>query len=695
MNIDSIIDNIKYSIVSSNNGKIEIADNSFLLNLLKEDPTEDENKKPFKVHKPWKCFKDYRFPVTFFILRIFFSVVTIFIWLLYATARTLRYLLFGKKHDKDLSLSPRFNFVLFVGFIISYLVIALYVLIFFLKSVLLFNPDSSVNEHGAIVIPQPCSIEHYVYLFNTAECWANTGIKVLEGDEVKIAASGSFYSSISQMYKSATNNDTLQYPRVVIASKDSADTNGSDLSMYKKEDARFGSLLLQIKEDYEESSFDSGNNENKDSGNKGKNDYREIIQLKCNPEDERGFETVEVASPGVLCFAVNDIYFSSRVIDSLKTHSAKQKRLGIDTVQLKKDCKAPLDSLDEQDFEKYHLKDMWFYDNVGEILLSITVTRNMISNRESTPSFIVKTYRWIESKALPLNSIEIAERFLIGILIILLWLTIDYMIGLKHKKEIIKDIGKKIKMRLNKLIFLLLLTSSIASAQTSQVHAYFTTKDMPDMVKFLPAPPVFSSPFFENDSIKYEWGKSMRLNAARAEIAKRDAVYGLNTIIKEFSGPFGLQISEEGTPEIYRLLQESLATCDSVCTLPKAHYMRTRPYAYFHEHTLVPEQEESHRQNGSYPSGHTILGWSAALLLMEINPEAQDTLLARGYMFGESRIIAGYHWASDVAAGRLAASAGYAKLHTSERFIKQMKRARREFKKKYKKLISSQNNLKK
>ncbi len=72
-----------------------------------------------------------------------------------------------------------------------------------------------------------------------------------------------------------------------------------------------------------------------------------------------------------------------------------------------------------------------------------------------------------------------------------------------------------------------------------------------------------------------------------------------------------------------------------------------------------------------------------SLLLMEINPEAQDTLLARGYMYGESRIVAGYHWASDVEAGRLAASAAYAKLHTSNRFLKQMARAKKEFRKKH------------
>ena len=99
----------------------------------------------------------------------------------------------------------------------------------------------------------------------------------------------------------------------------------------------------------------------------------------------------------------------------------------------------------------------------------------------------------------------------------------------------------------------------------------------------------------------------------------------------------------------------------------------------FNEPTLYPEDEEALRKNGSYPSGHTILGWSSALLMMEINPERATEILARGYRYGENRLVVGAHWQSDTDAARLAASAAYARLHTSERFLEQMKKARAEF----------------
>ena len=229
------------------------------------------------------------------------------------------------------------------------------------------------------------------------------------------------------------------------------------------------------------------------------------------------------------------------------------------------------------------------------------------------------------------------------------------------------------------MIWAVMMTAAVSAQAQSDVEPYFTTKEMPDMLKWCPAPPDTVGAHFAYDIIQYMWGKEMRNNKERADIAIRDAVYGLDCIIREFSEPFGLQISKEETPEIYKVLRDATATCDSICTLPKKYYMRRRPFMRMNESTLYPSDEPHLRKNGSYPSGHTILGWSSALLLSEINPDRADTLLARGYMYGESRVIVGAHWQSDVDAGRLAASAAYAKLHTSERFLEQMRLARQEF----------------
>lgn len=232
-------------------------------------------------------------------------------------------------------------------------------------------------------------------------------------------------------------------------------------------------------------------------------------------------------------------------------------------------------------------------------------------------------------------------------------------------------------------IFVVCGTMTVFAGQDEKNgHAYFTQSELPNMVNFLPPPPEFESSRFAADQTQYLWGIRQRQDPERAEMAIRDANYGMQTIIQEFCPILGLEITKEGTPELYTLLQDVGATCDSISNRAKERYMRTRPFVYYNQPTLVPEQEEEHITNGSYPSGHTVLGWTMALLPSDINPTVADALLARGYEYGQSRVIAGYHWQSDVDAGRLGASVLYAKLQGNERFREQLAKAQQEFKEK-------------
>ena len=148
---------------------------------------------------------------------------------------------------------------------------------------------------------------------------------------------------------------------------------------------------------------------------------------------------------------------------------------------------------------------------------------------------------------------------------------------------------------------------------------------------------------------------------------------------KKFSAIFGLKISKNNTPNIMKLLRRGIETIDLAGHYPKKHFNRMRPYVFFSDRTLIPGEEEIFRNSGSYPSGHTIRAWTMALLLIEINPTAQDSLLAYAYEWGQSRVIAGYHWQSDVDASKIIASAALATLHTNKEFLDDMNNARIEF----------------
>ena len=230
------------------------------------------------------------------------------------------------------------------------------------------------------------------------------------------------------------------------------------------------------------------------------------------------------------------------------------------------------------------------------------------------------------------------------------------------------------------LIAAILFCGSLnAQNQNDSITLYFSTEEMPNLIKCLPPPPDTISIDFAHDIMRYMWGKTQRADSARAAIAIRDAVWTFDALFAEFSVPLGLEISKKGTPEIYKFLVNSLSTIDQTRVQPKAFYHRKRPFERFHEHMLTVADEKTLSGEGSYPSGHSQRGYAVALLLSEINPKRADTIMARGYMYGESRVIEGAHWQSDVDASRLTASIGVARLHTSPEFLTQLHKAQNEF----------------
>ena len=71
-------------------------------------------------------------------------------------------------------------------------------------------------------------------------------------------------------------------------------------------------------------------------------------------------------------------------------------------------------------------------------------------------------------------------------------------------------------------------------------------------------------------------------------------------------------------------------------------------------------------------------GWLWGSILAEIAPQFADQLLARAIAFGDSRVVCGFHYPSDIVAGRLAAAALLDRLHADRRFLEDLAAARKE-----------------
>jgi len=246
-------------------------------------------------------------------------------------------------------------------------------------------------------------------------------------------------------------------------------------------------------------------------------------------------------------------------------------------------------------------------------------------------------------------------------------------------------------MKKNLFFIAMLLFVASLSAQTTQTEEkirdvrsnpeYFFLRitDVASSLHLLPEPPQPGDVRFQLDQARYYWGKMQR-GTERGELAVRDAKIDPDGVCVAMADAFGFHISKETSPELYTLITKINGDAGDLCTREaKNHYMRQRPYMLMEEATAVPSDEEVLRHNGSYPSGHTAIGWATALVLSEINVDNQQEILERGYDMGTSRVIVGYHWQSDVDNARIVAAALVARLHADEGFAQQLAKAKSEF----------------
>ncbi|HEY2257338.1 MAG TPA: phosphatase PAP2 family protein [Variovorax sp.] len=209
------------------------------------------------------------------------------------------------------------------------------------------------------------------------------------------------------------------------------------------------------------------------------------------------------------------------------------------------------------------------------------------------------------------------------------------------------------------------------------LNGYLDPKTLPDSLALLPAPPAPGSAAQAADEAAYQELTRFQ-GTPRGAIAVRDADLRFPTAPNNFSCALGIAISEQDTPNLNMLLKRSFTDAGLSTYKAKDKYQRTRPFVVHKTRSCTPASDAALAKDGSYPSGHTTIGWTWALLLTEIAPERSDALLQRGRAFGQSRGIRGAHWKSDIDAGRVMGAAVAARLHADPVFLAQMTAARSE-----------------
>lgn len=130
-----------------------------------------------------------------------------------------------------------------------------------------------------------------------------------------------------------------------------------------------------------------------------------------------------------------------------------------------------------------------------------------------------------------------------------------------------------------------------------------------------------------------------------------------------FAPVLGADFNAARYPATKKVFDQFLADVGPPIGITKAKWQRPRPFIANPAQATCIVPTEALRASGSYPSGHSAAGWGWGLLLAEIAPDKADALLHRGFDYGESRIVCGVHWASDVSAGRALGAAAVARMH--------------------------------
>lgn len=163
--------------------------------------------------------------------------------------------------------------------------------------------------------------------------------------------------------------------------------------------------------------------------------------------------------------------------------------------------------------------------------------------------------------------------------------------------------------------------------------------------------------------------------AEQEAIADAEAYYAKD-LIARFSDAAGTTLDKKSRPALTFVLSRALADAGAYAAAEKLRNPRPRPYV--EDPSILPCNRAFLKDQESYPSGHAMNGYVAALLLADLIPDHRRAILERGVRYGENRVACGVHHPTDVEQGRLLAIAYVEALRVDKFFVEDFACAKAE-----------------
>jgi acid phosphatase (class A) len=165
----------------------------------------------------------------------------------------------------------------------------------------------------------------------------------------------------------------------------------------------------------------------------------------------------------------------------------------------------------------------------------------------------------------------------------------------------------------------------------------------PDGVALLAPPP---APGSEEEAAELQLCREVV--KARTSAQTATAVEDMKLNVFNFAQVIGPEFKPGKFPKTEALLAKVKTEMRPCVDAAKDHWKRQRPYQL--DPSLAFTRPE---KSSSYPSGHSAVGTVQSLVLAELFPEKREAILALGQRIGWDRVLTGYHFYSDVQAGRV------------------------------------------
>ncbi|NOT39474.1 MAG: phosphatase PAP2 family protein [Alphaproteobacteria bacterium] len=199
-----------------------------------------------------------------------------------------------------------------------------------------------------------------------------------------------------------------------------------------------------------------------------------------------------------------------------------------------------------------------------------------------------------------------------------------------------------------------------------------------DAGAFLNGPPAVDSAGDKAD-VAHVLQVNRHANAARWGRALLDDA----SVYDRFTDQLGFRPDRKRFPRFVQLLNRVAEDALAAGGEAKKRFPRSRPFQRFQlmrvcGQAKAPKPDASASGGTAYPSGHAVVSWAVALVMMEASPSSAQAIVLRAVDYGESRVVCGVHFPTDIDAGHLVATAVVDKLFALPEFRRDFKCAKTE-----------------